>query len=249
VKLVTAALNSSGRRKRVLIVVASPAVNTILGGPVGFWASELTHAWYEFVRVGYDIDLVSPRGGAVEIDAMSDPRDESGYSAEDVISMGFLNTPRLVSLLQTTGKLEDASPADYDALYVAGGVGPMFTFRGDVALQKLLRDFYESTKLTAVVCHGTAALLDVKSSDGRYLIEGKLMTGYANSEEAYAEQLLGRSVVPFHIEDEAKKRGANFVAGPAFRPFAVRDGNLITGQQQNSARAAAELLIKALGVA
>jgi putative intracellular protease/amidase len=98
-----------------------------------------------------------------------------------------------------------------------------------------------------VVCHGTAALLDVKLSDGSLLIRGRHITGFANSEEDFADQVVGKKVMPFRIEDEARRLGANFVAAQAFRPHAVRDGNLITGQQQYSGRAAALLVIEALG--
>jgi putative intracellular protease/amidase len=243
----SANISTHGRPRRILMVVASPAVSTTIGGPVGFWASELTHAWYEFTEVGYETALFSPQGGRVEIDALSDPRHPSGYSAHDVISMGFLSTPRLAALLESTKTLAEAKPADYDALYVAGGQAPMFTFRGDAALQGLVRAFYEAGRITALVCHGTAALLDVKLSGGTHLIAGRHMTGFANSEEDFADQVMKAKVMPFRIEDEARKRGANFVAAPAFRPHAVRDGHLITGQQQYSGRAAAALVIEALG--
>lgn len=239
--------NQLAQTKKILMVVASPSVSTTLGGPVGFWASELTHAWYEFAEIGYDITLASPKGGKVELDGYSDPRDASGYSADDIISLGFLHTPKLAALLDSTAKLSDVNPADYDAIYVAGGQSPMFTFREDRVLQSVIRSFYEAGKVTALVCHGTAALLDVRLTNGSYLIAGKQITGFANSEEDFADTIVGRKVMPYRIEDEAKARGANFVAAPAFRPFAVRDGNLITGQQQYSGRKAAELVIAALG--
>src|SRR5262245_62695384 len=86
------------RRPRVLMVVANPATASTTGWPVGFWASELTHPYYAFRRVGYEIVVASPEGGRVEVDALSDPRDESGGSAEGLISMGFLSTPRLGGL-------------------------------------------------------------------------------------------------------------------------------------------------------
>jgi putative intracellular protease/amidase len=229
------------------MVVASPAVSTTLGMPVGFWASELVHAWYEFSEVGYEIDIASPNGGRVELDALSDPRDASGYSADDVLSLGFLSTPKLAALLDRTLELSGLSARDYDALYVAGGQSPMFTFRENLGLQALIVSFYEAAKPTAAVCHGTAALIDVKLSDGGFLIAGKQITGFANSEEDLADQMVGKRVMPWRIEDEARRRGANFVTASAFRSFAVRDGNLITGQQQFSGRAAARLVIEALG--
>jgi putative intracellular protease/amidase len=123
----------------------------------------------------------------------------------------------------------------------------MFTFRAHRALHDLIRGFYEAGKITAVVCHGTAALVDLKLTDGSYLIAGKQMTGFANSEEDFADQVVGKQVMPWRIEDEAKRRGANFVTARAFASFAVRDGTLVTGQQQHSGRRAATLVIDALG--
>lgn len=243
----SANLNAYGPKKRILMVVANPSVSTTLGWPVGFWASELTHAWYEFTEAGYETVIASPRGGKVEVDAMSDPRDTSGYSAHDLVSLGFLSTPRLAALLEATPPIAEASPRDLDALYIAGGQSPMFTFRDDAALQGLIRSFWEAGKLVAAVCHGTAALVDVRLADGSYLIAGKLMTGFANSEEDFADSFVGQKIMPWRIEDEARRRGASFAAAPAFRPHAVRDGQLVTGQQQYSGRAAARLVIEALG--
>jgi putative intracellular protease/amidase len=171
-----------------------------------------------------------------------------GYSADDVISMGFLATPSLARLLDDTPAIASVDPDEYDALYVAGGQAPMFTFRDHDGLKSLIRHFWDAGKLVAAVCHGTAALIDVQLADGNWLIAGRHMTGFANSEEAFADSVVGRQVMPWRIEDAALERGAKFVAAPAFRPHAVRDGSLITGQQQHSGGAAARLVITALGV-
>lgn len=235
------------KSKRILMVVANPATSTTVGGPVGFWASELTHPFHAFTEVGYVVDLASPKGGRVELDAFSDPRHESGYSAHDLISMGFLHTPGLAALLESTRRLSDVKAADYDAVVVAGGQSPMFTFREDLTLQKLLRDFYEAEKVTAALCHGTAALLDVKLSDGRFLIAGKTMTGFANAEEDVVDGMFKTKVMPFRIEDEARRRGANFATAGVWKAFAIQDGRLITGQQQYSGEATARLVIESLG--
>ncbi len=230
------------------MVVANPAIATTTGWPVGFWASELTHAWLEFIEAGYDVDIASPRGGKVELDALSDPRDASGYSAHDLISLGFIHSPNLMALLDNTKNLNDVSAADYDAIVVAGGQSPMFTFPGETRLHNLLAEFYEAEKVTAALCHGTCALLYVKLADGQPLIKGKTMTGFANSEEDFADSVVGQKLMPFRIEDEAKKLGANFITGGMFKEFAVRDGRLITGQQQYSGAATARLVIQALGI-
>src|SRR3954449_10060263 len=100
------------RRPHVLMVVANPGISTTLGWPVGFWAAELFHPFYEFSQRRYDVTIASPEGGKVEVDAMSDPRDASSWSADDLISMGALNTAEVVARLEQTPALRDV---DLDA--------------------------------------------------------------------------------------------------------------------------------------
>jgi putative intracellular protease/amidase len=236
------------RRPRVLMVVANPATATTTGWPVGFWASELTHPYYEFMRARYDVVLASPDGGRVEVDALSDPRDVSRWSAEDLISMGFLNTPELAGMLEDTPKLADLDLDEFDAIVVCGGAAPMFQFRDHEELKRVIAAFYEAEKPTAVLCHGVAALIDLRLSDGSYLVEGKTLTGFANVEEDFSDRAVGQTVMPYRIEDELRKRGANYVQGGLFKAFVVRDGRLITGQQQFSGAKVGEAVVAALGV-
>src|SRR5437899_4466137 len=177
--------------KKVLMVVANPATSTTTGWPVGFWASELFHPWYEFREAGYEVTVASPAGGKVEIDAMSDPRDESRYSADDVLSLGFLSSPELMAALEDTPALGDVDLEAFDAIVVCGGQSPMFTFRDDPALGNAVARFYESGRTTAALCHGTAALVDAKLSDGSYLVAGRTVTGFANVEEEAADAAVG----------------------------------------------------------
>ena len=170
----------------MLIVVANPATSTTLGWPVGFWGAELTHPYFELTQRGVAVTIASPDGGRVEMDSLSDPRDDSRWSADDLITMGFLNTPELVALLEDTPKLAGLDPGEYDAIMVAGGQAPMFSFRGNENVHDALRRFYESEKPVCVYCHGTAALVDLRLSDGSYLVDGKTVTGFANVEETSA---------------------------------------------------------------
>lgn len=233
--------------KHVLMIVANPAVSTTLGWPVGFWASELIHPYDVLTKAGHRITIASPKGGRVEVDAYSDPRDPSGYSKDDALSLSYLSKPDFVRLLSDTPAVGALNPAGFDALIVVGGQSPMFTFRNNPPLQKLFLAFLNAGKPSAALCHGTCLLLDLKKEDGSPLIRGKKMTGFANSEEDFADQVVGQKVMPFRIEDEARKLGANFVTAAAFQPFAVRDGKLITGQQQHSGREVAQLVLQALG--
>lgn len=232
---------------RILQVVANPAKSTTTGWPVGFWAAELSHPYYEFVEAGYEVTIASPNGGKVEVDALSDPRDPSKWSADDLISMGFLNTPELVALLENTAKLSSLDYSSYDALVISGGQSPMFTFRDNRDLHDAIRTFYEAEKPVAAFCHGVAALVDATLSDGSYLVKGKTVTGFANVEEDYSDQAAGTRIMPWRLEDALKERGANYVQAGLFKQFAIRDGRLITGQQQYSGRKVAEMLIAALG--
>jgi predicted dinucleotide-binding enzyme len=119
----------SSKPKRVLIVVANPTIATTVGWPVGFWGAELTHPYLELSERGVEVTIASPDGGKVELDALSDPRDPSNWSAEDLITMGFVSTRELMALLEDTPKLADVDPDDYDAIMIAGGLAPMFSFR------------------------------------------------------------------------------------------------------------------------
>jgi putative intracellular protease/amidase len=236
------------RRPHVLMVVANPSVSTTTGWPVGFWAAELFHPLHEFTKARYEVTVASPEGGKVELDAMSDPRDPSRWSADDVISLGSLHTPEIVARLERTPALRDLDLDAFDALVVCGGQGPMFQFRDHDDLKSAIARFFEAEKPTAALCHGVSALIDATLSDGSYLVEGRTVTGFANVEEDFSDAAVGMTVMPYRVEDELRGRGANFVQAGLLKAFAVRDQNLITGQQQYSGAKVAALVIEALGV-
>ncbi|HZN95707.1 MAG TPA: type 1 glutamine amidotransferase domain-containing protein [Myxococcales bacterium] len=236
------------KKKRILLIAANPSTSKTTGWPIGFWWAELTHPYWAFTEAGYEVEIRSPDGGALVADGYSDPEDPSGYSAHDLVSLGFKKSPRHLALVQDTRPLEDINVAAYDAVFVTGGQSPMYTFRGNKKVQDVVQRFYEAGKITALVCHGTCVLLEVKLSTGELLVKGKTWTGFANSEEQFADSYVGKKIQPFWIEEEARKiEGTNFVVDQRFREFAVRDGLLVTGQQQFSGAAAARLVIEALG--
>lgn len=235
-------------KKRVLMIAANPGVSPVTGWPVGFWWAEVTHPYWAFAEAGYDVDIVSPKGGDLGMDSYSDPEDPSGYSASDILSLGFKKSPTHAALLKGTKSIHEVDLAGYDAIFVAGGQSPMVTMIDDTDLHAFVARAYESGKVVAIVCHGACVLLKTRLSSGELLVQGKTWTGFANSEEAYADSFVGKRIQPFWIEEEARKiEGTNFIVSGMFKPFAVRDGNLITGQQQNSGAAAAALVIDTLG--
>jgi putative intracellular protease/amidase len=241
--------------KRVAIVLANPAISTTTGWPTGFWWSELTHPYLAFEVVGYQMEIFSPRGGACEADAMSDPNDPTKYSNSDLITQGFLHTPELMALVQNTKPVSEIRLSEFDAILVAGGQAPMFTFAHATDLQAKFVEFYLAGKVSAVLCHGVALLRYAMLPGGEHLVRGKTVTGFANVEEDFADSAVwnmnllprDRHVMPWRIEDELKALGANYVQAGLWRSFAVRDGNLITGQQNFSGAETARLVIEALG--
>jgi putative intracellular protease/amidase len=162
--------------------------------------------------------------------------------------MGFLSTPELVAMLEDTRPIGEIGVDDYDAIMVAGGQSPMFTFRNHVGLANAVRTFYEAEKPVAVYCHGVAALVDLKLSDGSYLVTGKTVTGFSDVEEDYSNTAAGVEVMPWRVEPVLKERGANYISAGLFKAFAIRDGRLVTGQQQYSGRKVAQLVLDMLGV-
>lgn len=233
--------------KKILMIVSNPAVSPVTGWPIGFWWAELSHAYEVFDKEGYDIQIASPDGGKLEADGYSDPEDESGYSVQDTISLAFKNDPDKMRLIANTPALSDITASDYDALFVVGGQGPMVTMIENDQVHSFVADFYESGKVTAAVCHGTCILLKTRLSNGDLLVKGKRWTGFANAEEEYAENAIGQNIQPFWIETEARKLpDTQFEVAGALEEHAVRDGNLITGQQQVSAAAAAREVVTAL---
>jgi putative intracellular protease/amidase len=235
------------RPKRVLIVVANPATSQY-GWPVGFWAAELTHPYFELTERGIEVTIASPNGGKVVADALSDPRDESKWSSEDLISMGFFHTPELTSKLDDTPAISDLDLDQFDAIMVAGGQAPMLSYRDNTELHRVIRTFYEAEKPVAVYCHGVAALVDLQLSDGNYLVTGKTVTGFSDIEEDYSDKAAGVQIMPWRLEPALRDRGANYVSAGLFKAFAIRDGRLVTGQQQYSGRKVAEMVIDMLGV-
>jgi len=241
--------------KRVAIVISNPTVATTTGWPVGFWWSELTHPYYMMTEVGYQVDVFSPNGGLCEADTLSDPRDPSGYSATDLITLGFINTPQLASLVQRTQRVAEIDVGKYDGIIVAGGQAPMFLYEQAADLQEKFVEFYEAGKVACALCHGVSLLRYTRLSNGEYLARGKTLTGFTDGEEDYADNavwdlgLLSRDkhVMPWRIEDEMKRLGANYIQAGTWKSFAVRDGNLVTGQQNFSGAATAAKVIQAIG--
>jgi putative intracellular protease/amidase len=201
------------------------------------------------------VEVFSPNGGKCEGDALSDPRDASRWSAGDLITMGFIATPECAALVESTKRVADLNVDRFDALVCAGGQAPMYTYEGARDQQAKFTRFYEGGKIAAALCHGLAILRFARLSDGTPLVRGRTVTGFSNIEEDWSDEMTWKSgalkrgthIQPWRIEDAMTELGANYSQGGLWRGFAVRDGNLVTGQQNFSGTETAELVIEALG--
>jgi putative intracellular protease/amidase len=240
----SASTDIHGTPKRVLMLASNPSVSPTTGWPIGFWWAELTHPYWEFVEAGYEVTLASPDGGTLQADSFSDPGDASGYSASDLISRGFIASPTHAAMVENTPALADVDLASFDAVFLVGGQAPMVTFRGDQRVKDLVGTALDAGKVVArLPRHVLLSTPPCRAVTRRRRAHLRL-----RQEEDVADAYVGQQIQPFRIEDEATAmEGTNFIVQGAFRAHAVRDGNLVTGQQQYSGAAAARLVIDALG--
>lgn len=221
---------------KVLIVVSGEGRDQGKTRP-GFEMDEFSQAYLIFRDNGLDVDVASPRGGAVEADK---------YDATAPFNARLLQDAEAVRMLAETRATSDVQADDYAAVYVVGGKGAMFDLPADPALRGLLSAVYDADGIVAAVCHGPAALLDVRLDDGTLLVAGKAMTGFSNEEEALFGKRWAKEF-PFLLEDAMRERGARWEEAPLMMPKLVVDGRLITGQNPYSTAAVAEAIVIATG--
>ena len=196
------------------------------GQPTGFWLSEMTHPYFVFLRAGRRVDLISSKGGTAPIDPRS--RDLSDPENRD-----FIENRELVAFLDATLPASALDARDYSAILFAGGHGTMWDFPDSAALTFLARDVYERGGAIGAVCHGPAALVNLRLYNGRYLVDGKIVSAFTNEEET----AVGLSeVVPFLLETKLIERGALFDKAPPWQSKAVVSERLVTGQNPASAK-------------
>lgn len=224
--------------KNILMVLTSHAALGDTGEKTGFWVEEFAAPYYAFIDAGVSVTLASPAGGQPPIDPKSEMADfqtasTQRYDADSQVQKRMANT----------AKLDTVNATDYDAVFYPGGHGPLWDLTNNTVSISLIENFIVANKPVAAVCHASAAFLNVKDSAGEFLVKGKAVTGFTNSEEA-AVQLT--DVVPFLLEDELLKRGAKYQKVADWSAFAIQDGLLISGQNPASSELAAEKLLSAI---
>ena len=225
------------RTKRVAIVLTNHGQLGDTGKPTGFYLSEATHPYEVFHAAGYQIDFLSPQGGVAPMD---------GVDRGDPINAAFLDDAALVARTRSTTAIAAADPARYDAIFFSGGHGTMWDFPNDPGVQNLIRSVYERGGVVAAVCHGPAALVNAKLSNGEWLVAGKEISSFTEEEETAVKL---ENVVPFPLETTLRARGARFVESPNFEPRVAVSERLVTGQNPASATGVAREVVRMVGSA
>jgi putative intracellular protease/amidase len=221
--------------KKILMVLTSHAELGNTGAKTGFWIEEFAAPFYVFKDAGLEITLASPNGGQPPIDPSSELADFVTESTKR-----FDNDSDVQQQLANTLPLSSIKQDDFDAVFYPGGHGPLWDLTKNTDSIKLIESFLQADKAVATVCHATAVLLDVKDASGEFVVKGKAVAGFTNSEEE-AVQLT--DIVPFLLEDELIKRGADYQKTADWHAFAVQDGLLISGQNPASSELAAQKLL------
>lgn len=224
----------AAEQKPVLMVLTSHAQLGDTGKPTGFFLGEVTHPLEVFEKAGLTVELVSIQGGEPPVD---------GLDLDDPVNARYWNDPAFRAKLSATKKLADVTPTDYAGVYFSGGHGTMWDFPDDDAVQKAARELYEAGAPVGAVCHGPAALVNVKLSDGSYLVAGKEVSAFTNDEE---EKVGLTKVVPFLLATKLGERGAKHLPAPDFEKQVVVSGRLVTGQNPASAAGVAEKMVEML---
>ena len=225
--------------KKILIVLTSHDKLGDTGEATGFWLEELATPYYVFLDSGAELTLASPKGGQPPLDPKSNTTDfqtddTKRFEADEVANDALANTT----------KLKDLNAADYDAVFYPGGHGTMWDLVNDAHSISLIENFWASGKVVSAVCHAPIALTNTKDVNGDYIVKGRKVTGFTNSEE---DAVGLTNVVPQLVEDMLIARGALYSKIEDWAPYAQKDGNLVTGQNPASSTAVAKLVIEALG--
>ncbi|MHC6199099.1 protease I [Elizabethkingia miricola] len=226
--------------KKLLLVVTNVGMYESGKLKTGLWLSELTHIYHSAKEQAWEITIASPLGGHTPIDPES-----LKPLVLDKISKQYYESEIFMTALEHTKSLSEVSEEVFDCIYLTGGHATMYDFPDNITLQRLIRNQYEQNKMVAAICHGVGGLLNVKLSNGEYLIKGKFLTGFDWFEETLARR---KREVPFNLEAALKERGADLKkACIPMTSNIVVTGNLITGQNPFSSKEMAKVVIEQLG--
>lgn len=196
----------------------------------GAWLSEITHPYWHLTERGVDVDFASPKGGRISWTPFSDPYGDNSMEAEDIVSKGFLSDKTLIGRLESTLVLRDVDLNQYDAIHVAGGQGPTIDLYPNDDVAHALEHFWSSGKTVAAICHGAIALGNIPDR-----VRGRRVTGYPAVQDEELESMFGKGFIPKYPQHVLESTGAHYEEAGRDAPLVIKDGKLLTGQNQQSA--------------
>lgn len=227
--------------KRILMIATSNTSLGETGKSTGVWAEELIIPYYQLIDAGAEVDIATPRGGAVSFDAAS----LKPQGRNDTLVERFLADTEAQNKARHTYVATTMDMAKFDAVFFPGGHGTMWDLPTDAGVTRVVEAAFADHKFIASVCHGAAALVTARRADGKSVIEGVRINSFTDAEEHAA----GLSdVVPFRLESRLRELGARFEGAPNWQAFTLRDGQFITGQNPQSSALVAQHLVDALGL-
>lgn len=226
--------------KTVLMVLTSHDQLGDTGEKTGFWIEEFAAPYYTFVDAGFEVELASPKGGQPPVDPKSELED-----FQTSFTQRYDQDQALQQKLANTRVLSEVDGTRYDGVFYPGGHGPLWDLASDSHSINLISSYWQQNKPVAVVCHASAALLEVKDGEGKFMVAGRQITGFSNTEEAAVALV---DVVPFLLEDELINRGADYQKSQDWADFSITDGHIISGQNPASSASTAKKLIEMLSL-
>lgn len=223
---------------KILMVLTSHDRLGDTGKKTGFWLEEFAAPYYALKDAGAEIVLASPKGGQPPLDPKSDEPDAQTEATER-----FKTDEEAQQALASTTALADIEESDFDAVFYPGGHGPLWDLAEDATSIALIEAFARADKPIGAVCHAPGVLKGVRGPDGEFLVKGRRVAGFTNSEE---EAVGLTDVVPFLVEDMLKANGGDYTRGPDWASHVATDGKLVTGQNPASSEGAAEAVLKLL---
>jgi putative intracellular protease/amidase len=227
--------------KRVLIIATSHTSLGTTGKPTGVWAEELVVPYYGLIDAGASVDIATPNGGPLSFE----PSSIKPAGSNDAPIERFLADPAAQVKARATHLASAVDASGFDAVFFPGGHGAMWDLAVDAGVTRTVESAFAAGAFIASVCHGAAGLVTARRADGRSIVEGQRINSFTDAEED-AVGLSG--VVPFQLESRLRELGAIFEGAPNWQPFAVRDGQFITGQNPQSSKLVAQHVVEALGL-
>ncbi|OQS31200.1 type 1 glutamine amidotransferase domain-containing protein [Chromobacterium haemolyticum] len=226
---------------RILMIVTSCNWMGNTDKPTGLWAEELAVPYYTLIDAGASVVIASTAGGKTPID----PGSVKALGENEPAVERMLADMALQAKLENTIPILDLNPEDFDAIFFPGGHGTMWDLPADRCVKAAVEYAFGKGKFIASVCHGAAGLVSAIRSDGLPMVHGKRVNSFTDSEE---REVGLAGVVPFMLESRLRELGGIFVGGDNWHAFAIRDGQLITGQNPQSSAKVAEILLDAIGI-